>query len=69
MPCATRARHRVSTSGKTEAHDINKISSQLKLEIVTRFGTLAQLCERMKQEGLPGNEVRSKYIVTKLLLM
>jgi hypothetical protein len=57
MPCSTRARHRVSTSGQKEAGYINDISGQLKQLIVTRFGNLAQLCEVLKQEGLPGNEV------------
>jgi hypothetical protein len=61
MPCATRGRHRVSTSGQVEANEINEISKQLKVKIVTRFGKLAQLCEIMKQEGLPGNEVRHDY--------
>ena len=60
LPCHTRARHKVTSSGMIEAHKIHDVHTRFMESIVIRFGHLAEFCELLKREGLPPNEVRLK---------
>lgn len=56
LPNATRARHRITPFGQTEARETQTLASKLYLCMLVRFGRLTDLCEIMKEEGLPPNE-------------
>jgi hypothetical protein len=56
LPNVTRARHKVTVWGKNEARETTVVGSKLYESIIVRFGHLADLCEILKQEGLPPNE-------------
>ena len=58
LPNDTRARHKMTSSGRTEAMKIHPVHLRLVQSIVVRMGHLAEICETLKQEGLPPNEVR-----------
>jgi hypothetical protein len=57
LPSFTRARHKVTYFGKKEAHHSMDVVRRLETSINKRFGRLAELCEIVKYEGLPPNEV------------
>jgi hypothetical protein len=57
LPDTTRARHKTTREGKKEAQQVADIRIRLHESIIYRFGRLAQLCEVLKCEGLPPNEV------------
>ena len=57
LPDTTRARHKTTREGKKEAQQVADIRIRLHQSIICRFGRLAQLCEVLKREGLPPNEV------------
>ena len=57
LPDTTRARHKTTVLGKKEAQEVAKIRIRLHESIIHRFGRIAQLCEVLKREGLPPNEV------------
>lgn len=59
LPSDTRARHKVTTSGREEAAQIHVIHEHLLESITIRMGHMAELCELLKREGLPPNEVSS----------
>jgi hypothetical protein len=61
LPSDTRARHKVTSVGRNEATMIHKIHARLLVSIVVRFGHLAEICETLKREGLPPNEVRTSF--------
>jgi hypothetical protein len=56
LPNATRARHKVTKSGRNEALETRAVGGKLYESVILRFGHLADLCEILKQEGLPPNE-------------
>jgi hypothetical protein len=56
LPNQTRARHKVTAWGRNEAQETNVVSGKLYESIIVRFGHLADLCEILKQQGLPPNE-------------
>ncbi|CAB9512076.1 protein Hydra magnipapillata [Seminavis robusta] len=56
LPNATRARHRITTQGRKEAHQTLALSSKLYGCLLVRLGRLTDLCEILKSEGLPPNE-------------
>jgi len=58
LPNTTRARHKVTRPGRKEAKETKAVARQIKQTIVAHFGHLAELCEILKREGLPPNEVR-----------
>lgn len=58
LPSETRIRHKVTYIGRTEATHIHPIHLRLLQSIVVRMGHLSEICETLKQEGLPPNEVR-----------
>jgi hypothetical protein len=58
LPSFTRARHKVTYFGKKEAHQAEDVVRRLETSINKRFGRLAELCEIVKYEGLPPNEVK-----------
>lgn len=60
LPNGSRARHKVTASGKKESIRTHAIHMRLSESIVSRFGGLAELCEVLKREGLPPNEVRCR---------
>ena len=64
LPNDTRARHKMTSSGRTEAMKIHPVHLRLLQSIVVRMGHLAEICETLKQEGLPPNEVRLFMLVT-----
>jgi hypothetical protein len=57
LPSDTRARHKMTYMGHAEAARIYQIHTRLLQSIVVRMGHLAEICEVLKQEGLPPNEV------------
>jgi hypothetical protein len=57
LPSDTRARHKMTYMGHAEAARIHQIHTRLLQSIVVRMGHLAEICEVLKQEGLPPNEV------------
>lgn len=56
LPNATRARHRITPFGRAEANETLSLASKLYGCMLVRFGRLTDLCEMLKQEGLPPNE-------------
>jgi hypothetical protein len=62
LPSDTRARHKVTESGKQEAAKIHVVHAHLLESITERMGHLAEICELLKREGLPPNEVSKKPI-------
>jgi hypothetical protein len=56
LPTPTRARHRVTAAGMKESAEILAIMSKLNRSILVRMCRLTQLCEVLKEEGLPPNE-------------
>lgn len=56
LPNATRARHKVTPWGKQEARETRVVDNKLYECILVRFGHITDLCEILKQEGLPPNE-------------
>ena len=61
LPNATRARHRITAQGRTEANETLALSSKLYGCMLVRFARLTDLCETLKAEGLPPNEA-TRYI-------
>jgi hypothetical protein len=57
LPSDTRARHTMTYTGRIEATNIHQIHTRLLQSIVVRMGHLAEICETLKHEGLPPNEV------------
>jgi len=58
LPNVTRAWHKMTILGKREAKQIEAVRIRLHESIVYRMGRLSVLCEVLKREGLPPNEVR-----------
>jgi hypothetical protein len=58
LPNASRARHKITDSGKKEASNTHSVHLQLTELIAGRLACLSELCEILKREGLPPNEVR-----------
>lgn len=56
LPNATRARHRITAQGRQEAQETLALSSKLYCCMLVRMGRLTNLCEVLKEEGLPPNE-------------
>ncbi|KAL7462202.1 hypothetical protein ACHAXS_002598, partial [Conticribra weissflogii] len=57
LPTATRARHRVTAKGISEAKTVFLTSQSLfTLNTSGRMVSISQLCEALKYRGLPGNE-------------
>jgi hypothetical protein len=56
LPMASRARHRVTTAGKTESKEIMVVSNQLRRSILHKLAKITLLCEEIKKEGLLPNE-------------
>ncbi|KAL7521862.1 hypothetical protein ACHAWX_006550 [Stephanocyclus meneghinianus] len=57
LPTATRARHRVTSMGRTESKQILSCARSLfTLNVNGRMILISQLCEALKYRGLPGNE-------------
>lgn len=56
LPCASRARHRVTPFGRKEALEIGAVLHKLNRSVLERMNTLTDLCEVFKKEGLPPNE-------------
>ena len=56
LPSSSRARHRVTTQGRSEAQQIDAVQVQLHHSLYRRVCTLTHLCERFKRQGLPPNE-------------
>ena len=56
LPSFTRARHKVTQWGCTEAEHTRAVANALSQSIVVRFAQLSSLCEILKREGMPGNE-------------
>ena len=56
LPNFTRARHKVTQCGQTEAKYTRNVADKLRQSIVVRFARLSSLCEILKREGIPGNE-------------
>ena len=51
LPNVTRARHKVTPSGKKEATDVMNLGTDLYDSILERMGRLSLLCEILKEEG------------------
>lgn len=56
LPNASRARHRVMSSGQREARETFQVANQVYDSIVRRIGRITDKCEILKAEGLPPNE-------------
>lgn len=56
LPNVTRARHRVTRSGRKEAAEVMELGGDMFDSILKRMGRLSLLCEVLKEEGLPPNE-------------
>lgn len=56
LPCASRARHRVTHSGRREARRISRVGTKLIDSTILRLARLTLLCEALKAAGLPPNE-------------
>lgn len=56
LPSASRARHRMTGSGRNEAHELSEVSRLLFNSLVLRMGRLTIYAEILKHEGMPGNE-------------
>ena len=56
LPSSSRARHRVTSFGKSEAKEIENIMNELHLCILERMAIITDLCEDLKYQGLPPNE-------------
>ena len=56
LPCASRARHRVTAHGEIEAKELHELRRQLHRSIYRRVNALTESCEALKKEGLPPNE-------------
>ena len=56
LPSCSRARHRVMSSGKREAQEIEKVIDAMHLCILERMAVISDLCEDLKYQGLPPNE-------------
>jgi len=61
LPTATLARHRATSSLQREADDTLFLASKLYGCMFVRFGRLTDLCEILKEEGLPPNEA-TRYV-------
>jgi hypothetical protein len=68
LPSDTRARHKVTTTGREEAAHVHVIHAHLLASITVRMGRMAELCEVIKREGLPPNEV-SKFNFTFVIVI
>jgi len=56
LPNVTRARHRVTRSGRKEASEVMALGVDIFDSLLQRMGRLSLLCEILKEEGLPPNE-------------
>lgn len=56
LPTSNRARHKTTPWGQREAQGISEVGTSLYDSAVLRFSALADLCEILKEEGLPPNE-------------
>lgn len=56
LPNVTRARHRVTRSGRKEAVVVMDLGVDMYSSLLERMGRLSLLCETLKEEGLPPNE-------------
>lgn len=56
LPNGSRARHRVTSIGETEAKKIMDVRLKLHRSIYRRVNVLTSLCEEFKRQGLPPNE-------------
>lgn len=56
LPNVTRARHRVTRSGRKEAGEVKDLAVDMYDSILVRMGRISLLCETLKEEGLPPNE-------------
>ncbi|KAL7566528.1 hypothetical protein ACA910_000598 [Epithemia clementina (nom. ined.)] len=56
LPTSSRARHKVTTSGQSEADELLSVSAELYERIMDRFHGITKQCESLKQAGLPPNE-------------
>jgi hypothetical protein len=56
LPNVTAARHKVTSWGRKEALETRAVDIRLYKSIILRFGHLADLCEILKQQGIPANE-------------
>jgi hypothetical protein len=69
LPSHTRARHKTTNGGRLESTKIDTVHVRLMESIVLRFGHLAELCEVLKREGLPPNEVRISFCCLLVTIM
>jgi hypothetical protein len=56
LPNVTRARHRVTRSGRKEAAEVKEFGVDIYDSVLKRMGRVSLLCEVLKEEGLPPNE-------------
>lgn len=56
LPNVTRARHRVTRSGRKETAEVMNLGVDVYDSILERMGRVTLLCEVLKEEGLPPNE-------------
>ena len=64
LPTSSRARHKVTTSGQSEADELLSVSAELYEKVMDRCYGVTRQCELLKQYGLPPNEatrVRRKF--------
>lgn len=57
LPNSNRARHNIVNGSIREAEHTKAVSKQFKLAIVIHLAKLSELCEVLKEQGLPPNEV------------
>jgi hypothetical protein len=56
LPSSTRARHKSLRYFVTEARHTQAVAEELHLSIIQRVSSIADACEILKREGIPGNE-------------
>jgi hypothetical protein len=56
LPNSSRARHKVTQSGRKEAQNTQAVAVRINESIIRKFAKLASFCEVLKREGMPGNE-------------
>jgi hypothetical protein len=56
LPSSTKARHRTLPYFVTEARSTDAVAIELHKSVVARMSKVADFCEILKREGIPGNE-------------
>ena len=56
LPSCSRARHRVTPTGRKQAARIEELMDHLKRSALRRMLIVSDVCEKLKYQGMPGNE-------------